>query len=351
MSPRSRLLLFLGTVAAIATVTVGVVFGRSLLVTPKPEVVPQTPTALFVSPERLNFGRTWESPRFAWSFPVTNRGAERLTVEGIASSCSCLSVSPSRFTLAPGETVTVTAEVDLTAKPRESEDAAFVLTPLAKFASGAAHPKTQWTLSGKSRKLLTLDRRPTLGRVSVLDQPLKPVAVTVTSAIPLDGGIGAKSDNPNVVAKCVPHPTNANKFTLELTAATKLPLGPVKGTVTLTPADRGEPNLPVAVVPFDALIVPDVECLPPAMLGGGHPVGSTFTQSVTLASLGNRPFKILSATADGAGLSVKQVRDEFLISQKCEQPGQQSGKVVFQVEAADGRYAITADVTYVGIQD
>lgn len=349
MTPRSRHLLLLGTVAALTTV--GVVFGRSLFVTPKPEAVPQTPTVLFVPPERLNFGRTWESPRFAHSFPVTNRGTERLTVEGISSSCSCLSVSPPRFTLAPNESVTVTAEVDLTAKPREGEDAAFILTPTAKFESGAEHPKTQWVLTGKSRKLLTLDRRPTLGRVSVLDQPLKPVKVIVTTAIPLEGGIGAKSDHPNVVAKCVPHSTDANKFTLELSAATKLPLGPVKGTVTLTPADRTEKNLPVAVVPLDAVIVPDVECLPPAVLGGGHPVGATFTQSVTLASLGKRPFKVLSATAEGAGLSVKQVGDEFLISQKCEQPGQQTGKVVFQVEAADGRYAITADVTYVGVKE
>ena len=57
---------------------------------------------------------------------------------------------------------------------------------------------------------------------------------------------------------------------------------------------------------------------------------------MTLASLGNRPFKVLSATADGVGLSVKQVGDEFLVTQQCQVAGQQTGKVVFQVEAADG---------------
>ena len=77
----------------------------------------------------------------------------------------------------------------------------------------------------------------------------------------------------------------------------------------------------------------------------------SFTQSVTLASLGRRPFKVLSATADGVGLSVKQVGDEFLVTQQCQVAGQQTGKVVFQVEAADGRYAIAAEVSYVGVQD
>ena len=348
MSRRALLLL-----TVVSLITVGAVFGRGLLAgKPKAEPVAiAPPSALFVSPEKLDFGRVWTTARFEWSFPVTNRGSEPLSVIGIGSSCSCLSVSPPRFDLKPGETTTVTAVVDLTAKPRTTDEAAFLLTPIVELESKTPHPKVEWVLTGKSQRLLTLDRPPTFGRVSVLDQPLKTVSITVTTAIPLDLGLAAKSDHPSVAAAIRHDPKDDKKYTLELSATKPLPLCPVKGTVTLTPSDRREAKLSVIAVPFDALLVPDVECLPPAVLGGGHPVGATFTQSVTLASLGRRPFKELSVSADGAGLSVKQVGDEFLVTQQCQVAGQQTGKVVFQVEAADGRYAITADVTYVGVQD
>ena len=342
-----RIVILLG-VAALATV--GVVFGRGLLVKPaKPEPVAEPPAVLFVPPEKLDFGRVWESNHFEWSFPVTNRGAEPLTVVGVGSSCSCLSVSPPRFSLKPGETTTVTAVVDLTAKKRPTDEAAFLLTPIVELASKATPPTVQWVVKGYSQRLLTLDRRPTFGRVSVLDQPLKPVSLLVSSAIPVY--LVAKSDHPTIEAVIRHTPGDLTKYRVELASQKPLPLGPVKGNLTLTPTDPTNAKLPAITVPFDALIVPDVECLPPAVLGGGHKLGTTFTQSVSLASLGNRPFKVLSATAEGPGLSVIQDGSEYLITQVCQGAGQQTGKVVFQVEAADGRYAITAEVSYVGIQD
>jgi hypothetical protein len=346
-----RLVILLLGVVAIADV--GVTYGRGLFVisaTPQPVAV-DPPSPLVVPSDKLNFGRTWETNHFAWSFPVTNRGAEPLTIDGISSSCSRLSVSPQHFDIKPGETITVTAVVDLTAKARPTDAAAFLLTPNVKWPSKSPQPKVEWLLTGTSRRLLTLDRRPTFGRVSVLDQPLKPVSIQAISAIPLSLGLAAKSDSATIHARAIHTPGDLTKYRVELTASKPLPLGPVTGTFTLTPADRTEKNLPVVTVPFDGLIVPDVECLPPSVLGGGYRVGESFTQSVSLASLGNRPFKVLSATADGPGLSVKQDGSEYLVTQKCEQPGQQTGKVVFQVEAADGRYAITAEVSYVGVQD
>ncbi len=347
--PRRALLLL----AAVSLITVGAVFGRGLFAgKPKAEPVAiAPPSALFVSSEKLDFGRVWTTNSFEWSFPVTNRGSEPLSVIGIGSSCSCLSVSPPRFDLKPGETTTITAVVDLTAKARPTDDAAFLLTPIVELESKSSHPRVEWVLTGKSQRLLTLARPPTFGRISVLDQPLKTVSIAVTTAIPLDLGLAAKSDHPSIVAAIRRDPKDDKKYTLELSTSKPLPLGPMKGTVTLTPGDRREAKLPVITVPFDALIVPDVECLPPAVLGGGHKVGATFTQSVTLASLGRRSFKVLSVSVDGAGLSVKQVSDEFFVTQQCLSAGQQTGKVVFQVEAADGRYAITAEVSYVGVQD
>ncbi len=339
--------------AVVSLITVGAVFGRGLFAgKPKAEPVAiAPPSALFVPPEKLDFGRVWTTNNFEWSFPVTNRGSEPLSVSAIGSSCSCLSVWPPRFALKPGETITVTAVVDLTAKPRQTDDAAFLLSPIVELESKTPHPKVEWVLTGKSQRLLTLDRSPSFGRASVLDQPLKTVSIVVTTAIPLDLGLAAKSDHPSIDAAIRHDPKDDKKYTLELRATKPLPLGPVKGTVTLTPGDRREAKLPVITVPFDALLVPDVECLPPGVLGGGHKVGVTFTQSVTPASLGRRPFKVLSVSADGAGLSVKQVGDEFLVTQQCQVAGQQTGKVLFQVEAADGRYAITAEVSYVGVQD
>ena len=279
---------------------------------------------------------------------MTNCGSESLKVTGIASSCSCLSVSPDRFSLEPGVTTTVTAIVDLTAKD-QSGSAIFLLTPWVELPSGASHPPLQWILKGKSEPLITLDRRPYFGRTSVLDQPLKAIDLTVKTAIPLDLGLSAKTDCPFIVANVRQTPTNDKQYQLELRIIKPLPLGVLNCKVTLTPNDSREMKLPPYSIPVSALIVPDVECLPNTVLGGGYQVGTIFRQSLTLASLSSRPFKILSAKTVGRGLSVEQIGEELIVTQHCLIEGQQIGKVIIQIEAADGAYAIYVEVSYVGV--
>lgn len=308
-------------------------------------------STLHVPPEGLNFGRRWMAERFVWTFPVANHGHERVTVHSIAASCSCLSVSPDQFTLEPGESVSLSVTINLAAKARSDGDVALELIPRGVSAGGTPLPPNSWVIRGKAQHFATLDTPLNFGRVSVLEQPLKPLRAVVTTAVPLPEGLDASTTSDFAQVKLTPIPSEGCKYQFELSFSKPLPVGTTAGEITLTPRNGAGAALPITTIPFAANLVPDVGCWPPSVEAGVHTVGESFTQTVRLESLSRRPFRLLSVSARGDGLSVRQVDGEVTITQECRGVGRQSGEVVLRVEAADGCYEVKTDVRYLGYRE
>jgi hypothetical protein len=306
------------------------------------------PEQLLVVPEgHDSFGEVWESKDFTWSFPVMNRGDRPVTVASVTGSCNCLSVSPEKFTIEPGQTRVITARIDFTVKPRKDENAALALDYLTSDEAGQLKPGGQWVLSGKARPLVMPAAPLDFGRQSVLAQPLKPLSVEARFGAKLDYAM-AESLIPGVGAEVIPGPDD--RYRLVLTPTAEFPVGRVEGAILLkikpdSEAERTE-QIPVA-----GLIVPDVEASPPAYPGGGRLVGEWFEFDVAVSSISQNPFTVVGVKAVGDGLSVTAKDGRYVVRQDCLAEGEQSGRVEFEVEGTDGRYTVSVAVDYTGFRD
>jgi hypothetical protein len=260
----------------------------------------------------------------------------------------CQKIEPQQFTLSPGEVRAVRVVIDLTAKQRPSEDAAFIVATTLQGEGQTTRPGPWWILKGRARPPLRFDQPPTFGRRSVLDQPLPPAAVTVIAAVPLSG-LEVKSSNPLFRATARPDPSDQARYRVEVTATAVLPVGPIESEVVFRPTRETGELLPATRVRVTGRVERDVEVLPPSAPGGGREVGTVYEQTVTLGSLSGRQFKVIDMKAAGEGLSVRLSGSEYLIRQECGRVGPQTGRVEFFVDAADGAYSVPVEVTYVGI--
>src|SRR6266404_1551199 len=57
---------------------------------------------LFVDPAELDFGNTWVTSKLERTLSVTNTSSEPVDVVDLRPSCTCTSIQPTRFRLAPG---------------------------------------------------------------------------------------------------------------------------------------------------------------------------------------------------------------------------------------------------------
>lgn len=265
---------------------------------PTPPAAPATDQSVIVPAGKDWFGDVWESSDFAWSFPVVNTSSQAVTVTNVTGSCTCLSVSPTGFTLEPGQTQVVNARFDFTAKPRQDDDATFPLSYQAADGSGQLRDG-RWLLSGRVRKLVTLDRPLYLGRHSVLAQPLKPQSVEGRVAAPFES-VTITPLTPGLRVEAGRGETS-DRFRLVVTPTERYPIGELKAAATLTvKLTSGESWSQRVMITGD--IVPDVEPSPPAYPGGGRQVGETFEFEVSLASATGTPFTVADVKVIGEGL-------------------------------------------------
>src|SRR5688500_15085731 len=72
-------------------------------------------SALSIDPHHLDFGERDAQKDFHWTLPIRNRGPASVQVVALRTSCACSSVDPKSFELQPGEEISVTLRLDLTA--------------------------------------------------------------------------------------------------------------------------------------------------------------------------------------------------------------------------------------------
>jgi hypothetical protein len=98
-----KMLAAAGLLSVLVGGSVHTIWGKvaSALVLKKP---PLTDNGLVVSPERLDFGLTWESSEFTWMLPIENRRREAVEIEQFVPGCDCVMVDPQSLVIPAGET-------------------------------------------------------------------------------------------------------------------------------------------------------------------------------------------------------------------------------------------------------
>jgi hypothetical protein len=255
---------------------------------------------LVVAPEHLDRGAIWESPSHTIELPVENRSAEPVQVTGWARSCSCLSVEPERFTLAPGETRTVRTELILTARGSGPEEEFEVyLTAM----SGERAVSSRWALRGQVRSPLpAAPREIDFGLISDLATDVAPNVFEVEPPVPLEC-VTAVVEPPIATATVTPL-DGSGRVRVTVRPVLPVPPGDQRATLRLLPVRVGGEALPPREVRIVCQGGTDVQPNPPRLLLGSIPDGDTATAEVAFRSLTGRPFEIEPVSPGPAGVTI-----------------------------------------------
>jgi hypothetical protein len=295
-----------------------------------------------------DFGTVWDNNLLEWVLPIRNHDSAPITVESVGLSCSCISLTPSSFIINPGEEVQVRLLINLAAKQRSSEEAAFELFPVVRLGDGEPQ-KLHWTLRGKVRRFVTPDEPLSFGRTSLASK-VQPINVVFSTGEPLPDGFDVQVSHPDYSATVTPEPGQPTRHRLRVTRPETMVPQDISLEVVLRPRGEHSQQYPVTTLVATGQVVRDVEPTPATLLVGGVTLGDVTTHSVSLASMSGSPFTVLDYTLSGDGISVALEGEEYRVSQRAVMTGPQSSKVIFRVRAADGEYTVPLSVSYTVIK-
>lgn len=218
--------LVLVSLAAIAGTITGRLANRGSQSTSKASI-------LYVAPEKLNFGEAWETDHFEWTLPVENRGPSRVNISQASTSCSCTSVSPSEFTIEPGQSRELALVIDLRSKSGDkTERSSFEVMVSFKVKSESPGDWNEhfekFQISGQVKKAFIAAPVIYLGRISEFAS-IPPLEIPVELMQPL-ARIEAQTDASGFSREVIIPAAGERKITLKLGSPPKLPLGPFQGT-------------------------------------------------------------------------------------------------------------------------
>lgn len=247
---------------------------------------------LVVSDGSLHFGQAWAQKEFRWHLSVENPTNKEVRVREMRSSCRCVSVNPTSFSVPPGSQTEVELVLDLS--PRSSDGYREPSWPfqaeIAAIAEGGYLQPSLWSITGRVRNPFDIDAVDLSGTSDyVLGTEYVPRVVRFRSREPLHD-VRAFCD-PSLGSVKVSESSEAEgKFILEVLPSLQLPEGPVRLEVTLTVRPGGAEAGTQARVSLSLLmrIVHELEAIPSGVSFGPLPVGQEAQQVLLLRSRSGR---------------------------------------------------------------
>lgn len=307
---RNRLgLLVLGsvTLAAIAGAFSGRAYFRHAQ--PAPPPAPEQP-ALTVDPAHLDFGDVWETDKFEWKVPVTNTGSQVLVVDRWQAGCDCSAITPQSLRVGPGETKSITVQIDLSSKVDSTS-----LTPVpisitfAAVVGGKGLPAL--TLRGKAKPIISVGTT-NLSQTIPADARGATSRLNIELALPPDDITGMVEMFP---VRCEVGSQSGRHVSFALKYSEAIPSGyhkfalVIRGKLASGQAFSKSFSCGVAVLP-------DIQPTPSELVVTGL-VKGVREETITFRSLSDAPLVLVGAFVKGtagSGTVVAQVESQALLS-------------------------------------
>lgn len=301
-----------------------------------------TTETISVPDDHLHFGEVWETKRFRWSLPIANNTSQAVGIDGFDASCSCLSVDPSSFVLTPGAVTNVDLIIDLTSRIDTNllRDFSVRLSPRP-----VDHhmPRVVWNLSGRVRKVLTVEPNVVnFGELLREEFPAETV-VEVTHNAQFDD-LRVTCDAEFLSIRVAPDlPTGKTRLSLHLGDRTKLPIGQFTHYVNLTPVSSHGITYPEQSLLLRGCIQESVQLVPSSLAIGLARVGESTSHDVVVQSCTDAGFQVDGIEYDGESVRVSALQTESLtrkqyrVVQLAISPGAKAGKIVFRIRTDSGR--------------
>jgi uncharacterized protein DUF1573 len=313
--------------------------------------------ALFA--KSLDFGEVWEDARFKWVISVGNRSADEMRIDEFGASCVCTEISPKSLAIPPGESRDLQLTINLTARggpkgtiPPEIEDVAVDVQPYIP-CGGNRVPLPEWQVKGKVKRVLYLaEPNVDLGKHSDRVKAIEPQNVTATACAPVTRlSFYSPSDFFTAEAK-----REGKNFDIAIRPRGSLPPGLYTAEVAVTAYLADATALKSISIPVRLEVLADIQATPSQIQFGPRKIGETCEEAVCLRSLTDMPFQVLGHRVEGTKATVRAMdarqgvkNPVFLVAAEISQTGRHGGKVIFSVEARDGKKSdIEVPVEYHG---
>jgi hypothetical protein len=212
---------------------------------------------LQVGGSKLNLGTMWAQNEYRWQLPVTNTSDARIEVIDVMTSCTCLSLAPQSFSLAPRETRQLDLVLDLLSRRDSSAYSSFwpyevELIPVIK---DQRLPPSSWSLRGTVRALLPgLPSEIDFGTTCVAGFEYPSRNLHFQTAIPLQD-LTVRSSNESVVhVKSIRRLDEGERsFSITLIPSPMMCLGDFVASVFVEALPEGE-HIPVVELNRSALV-------------------------------------------------------------------------------------------------
>jgi hypothetical protein len=267
--------------------------------------LPAAPLA--AEPSSLLFGAVWNTDHFQWTVPVHNVSNEWVHVKRLKTSCTCTSVSPSAFTLKPGESVDLRLTFDFAERLHQWPDRPemqFAQSVSAYVDDDGSYPVATWELKGVVKNAFFVrSGELNFGETLVEGQPFPLRSFEVVCFKPCRD-LEASLDSQSGTVRVERSQEREDRFRILVAPKASLDVGVHRLNVRLkallqTGEQTGE--VPIAI---EARVLQDLQILPAVAHFGDLGVGQTREQVFTIGSRTGRPVRIVSSTVDSKDAEV-----------------------------------------------
>lgn len=296
---------------------------------------------LTIDPVYLDFGQVWEQPEFAFAIPVANATAKTIHVREVVARCDCSAITPTEFSLAPGQTQLVTVQIDFTRSRWGAEQAVRSFRLPVSFSIDGPQTVLTWTIHGTVlRNPISLSEDQLEYIDGALGVPLE--AKTLTAALAsgselaeLEAEVRPQGSG---TAKVTPL-ESPDRFLLTVEPSQSLPAGPFSFIVRVSAKDASGQVRIVRDLPVTGTMHRGLTAEPWNIEFGAKPVGESGREFVSLSSETDEPVKVADVLTSGSDVTIEEQpelkrREALVIAvhQRFERPGRNSGWIELRVQ-------------------
>jgi hypothetical protein len=269
---------------------------------------PSRQRLLTLQPGSLDFGEVWAQPHFRWFMVVSNPNDQAISVDQIDTSCRCVSVEPSSFSINPGDSLALSVSMNLQGEADnrlqatgwiDRESVTISLTPHVRGST-----KTEsWHIHGTVRRaVLTSAAAIDFGDVSrdalkrsrqtILVRCVEPASTLAVETAPRFG-----------LVAITPVSGDKGLHRIDVAMSEDSPMGTATSQLVIKPSTHDGAPLPALRLPISANVVGDIEAVPSAVAFSVVRPGQGVQESLVLRSRNNTAFDVKNVAVDDVGLS------------------------------------------------
>lgn len=295
----------------VAVLIVLVSCGLSILLHIRTRAVTGAGGPLEVEAQYLAIGTVWEQEDYCVRLPIRNVTRTEVHVTRLLPSCSCTSIEPESFRIAPGSTETVELHIDVTRAAGKEVNGvlrpfSFLVTPI--FASESRQHRP-WIFRGMVRPSLSL--KPAVLDFAdslVVGSPFPTRSVDVRAHVPLKS---LRAECKDIIASAVvrKYANDASRFQVDVSVRKDAIPRVYDFKVLLHPTTEDNQILPPTPLRVMAQVVEDVQASPSAVIVGNVRAGTSKQETILIRSRTGSPVQLAELTSDSNEVDVSHSKE------------------------------------------